>query len=196
MSNNYQNFEVVIDFYAVLDTPQEMVIIDTSYIDRYTNFEIKTMQLTLTNSIMPDYIHTADLIPYIYSKKRDKQLYTITSDMLGLSEGQVLPDGSYTVTIDVNNAFSTENTFIVFQDVEEKTLTILRDSGFSIDTDQTNLLYQDSNKYDFELMTILASLLETIKQNALDKNIEAAMEALDKLQRTLQTITDSDYNII
>lgn len=187
---------ITINFDACLQTPQELVFYDTSLVNSYTNFEINTLIFTLRSDYIPEEIYNVDVIPYIYSARENREWYKVTSDMIGVSEGEDIPDGIYTATFIVNNATTVTHSFVVYQAAEAEALALLNEAGFLVDTDSTNLLYQNSDKYDFETMSIVYSLLNSIKTNSLDGNMTGAEEALLKLQKTLKIVQTEGYNII
>ena len=187
---------VKIDFYPVLEDNYTLVFEDTTKLENPQSYEIDTMEFTLTSPYLPNTTYTADAINFYYTQKQDKEWYRVTSGQLGLAETQWIPDGVYEASFKVNNQYTTTHKFMVFQDFETKTNALLNNAGYSVDTDETNLLYQNATKYDFETYSILYSLLAQLKQFMLDGDVTAAEEALVKGTRILQTIETTGFDII
>lgn len=186
---------IKIDFYPHLKTPRELYFFDMTRTDMVTNYRINTLTFTLQSKYLPNQLYNVDVMPYIYTQREHREWYKVTSDMVGINEGQPIPDGVYSASFLVNNMYTTTHTFIVYQTIEKEIKTLLSSAGFRVDSDEVNLLYQNSDKYDFETLSILYSLLGAIERNALDANITGAEEALIKAQRILQTIETEPYII-
>lgn len=185
---------VTIDFTPVLQIRPEdldlvfrIVFLDTTRNVNQGPFTINTLQFRLTGGeLTTPYI--GDALVYINTERRDREWYAIESDMLGLGEGQPIPDGIYTASLEVNNSTTTEHSFVLYRATELAINKLLDDAGFSVNTNQFNLQYQHSDKYDFENLSLLYSLLAELKQNSLDGNSVAAQEALTKAQRILKIL--------
>ena len=180
------NAKAVIDFTAALDVEgTQMLILDRTKPNINNQESIYDMRLNVSTDFMDDVVYEVDLITYIYSNRKDLEWYVLTSDMLGRAESLKIPDGIYTVSIRVNNTYTTTHNFIVYQEIKEAAQKVLNDAGYSVYVSNYSFEYQNSTKYDFEKMTLISTLLTAIERNSLDGNIEAASKAMYQLKRIL-----------
>ena len=185
---------IKIDFYPSLDIQKEdlgkvyrIVFTDTTTRLLAVPYELYALSFQIVSHDTGKTFE-ADLITYLQYNRVDREWFIVTPDMLGYSEGQPIPDGVYTASIVVNNTYTVQHTFLLFNDVETAIEGLLSDAGYVIKVSEIDLRYQNSDKYDFENYSILASLLAAIKENAIDGNIEAAQQALKQAQRVLNII--------
>ena len=177
---------IVIDFYGVLSGDgKTLTIYDKTKPQPDVTDTIYDLRLSLTTDFMVQGVYEIDLISYIYSNRKDREWYVITSDMVGLGEDKELPDGIYTVTIRVNNTYSTTHTFVVFKKAYTLAKSILTEAGYKVTVSTNNFEYQNSTKYDWEKMTIISTLVSAMEMNSLDGNIEAVKSAFKQLNRIL-----------
>ena len=177
---------IVIDFYGVLsEDGKTLTIYDKTKPQKDVTDTIYDLRLSLTTDFMVQGVYEIDLISYIYSNRKDREWYVITSDMVGLGEDKELPDGIYTVTIRVNNTYSTTHTFVVFKKAYTLAKSILTEAGYKVTVSTNNFEYQNSTKYDWEKMTIISTLVSAMEMNSLDGNIEAVKSAFKQLNRIL-----------
>ena len=185
-----------LDFYPSLETPEKLVFWDTTKNPTLAPYEINTLSFVLSSPYRKGDMFEADVLPYIYSQRSNKELYSITSDVTGIEEGQPIPDGVYSATFLVNNMYQTTHTFLVYQATKAKIEKKLNTAGFKVEANGVNLNYQSSDKYDYETMSILYSLLGTMERSMLDGNIKAAEMAFITANRVLNTIEKQGYEII
>ena len=193
---------VQIDFYPFLEEmpkgvlSKRLIFKDTTKNRVYTGEQINTLTIKLTSHYMPNKVYEADVMPYIYTERKNLEWFSLTSDQLGVSEGEAIPDGVYQATFYVNNAYQVTHSFMVIQSLWKEANAVLSKAGFSVDVSGTNLYYQHATKYDFELMAILYSLLGSLRLNMYRGDLEAAETAFLKAKRVLQTIETTGYEII
>lgn len=188
---------IKIDFYPIIykEDPFTLVFLDTTRLEIPTSFNISSLTFTLQSPYISDGIFNLDVLPYLSAYQADKEWLRVTSDMLGVDEGQPIPDGAYTASFVVDNTYTTTHTFMVYQNFKYEVQQLVADSGFKIDLMETNLAYQNSDKYDFEKMAMVTTLLATLEQSMLDGDIVAAEEALSKGKAILQLI-GNQYDIL
>ena len=185
-----------LDFYPVLETPEKLVFWDTTKNPTLAPYEINTLTFMLVSPYRKNGNYEADVMPYIYAQRQNKELYSITSDIAGIEEGKPIPDGVYSATFLVNNMYQTTHTFLIYQATKAKIEKRLNTAGFRVEANGVNLNYQNSDKYDYETMSILYSLLGTMERSMLDGNIKAAEMAFNTANRVLNTIEKQGYEII
>lgn len=178
---------VVIDFTAGLNnTGTELHILDCTKPDVDNTETIYDLRLSLTSTVNSTALYEVDLIAYIYSNRKDREWYVITSDMLGIGEGQVIPDGIYTVSIRANNTYTRTHNFVVYREILTKAKAILSQAGYKVEVGSNSFQYQNSTKYDFEEMALLSSLLKAIEVNSLDGDLTAVTSAFKQIRRILK----------
>ena len=183
---------VRLDFTGKLVNPQEFALFDDTKYGQESSIEINTLALNLSYS--NPYTRAekigiyADLIAYIHTTRRHRELYTITSDIVGGSDGAEVPDGFYTATITVNNAYQISHTFLVYQDLNKRITEKLKEVGFKVDTSGLNQFYQQSDKYDYEAYSLLYSLLGGLERSMIDGDLKAATEAFVKANKVIATL--------
>ena len=179
---------VVIDFTARIEDGNKLVIVDTTKPQPDFTDTIYDWRLSLTTDFMKEGIYEVDLIAYLYSNRVDRELYIITSDMVGKPESSVLPDGLYTVSIRVNNTYTRTHNFMIMQTIEAEATKVLDEAGFKVDVRPNSYQYQNSTKYDYEKMSLVYSLLSSIQNNALDGNYDAVKAAYTQLKKLLKLL--------
>ena len=178
---------VVIDFTAGLNnTGTELHILDCTKPDVDNTDTIYDLRLNLSSTVSGTTLYEIDLIAYIYSNRKDREWYVITSDMLGLGEGLVIPDGIYTVSIRANNTYTRTHNFVVYREVKAKAKELMTQAGYKVEVSSNSFQYQNSTKYDFEQMALISSLLTAIELNSLDGDLTAVTSAFKQLKRILK----------
>lgn len=178
---------VVIDFTAGLNnTGTELHILDCTKPDVDNTDTIYDLRLNLSSTASKAILYEVDLIAYIYSNRKDREWYVITSDMLGLGEGLVIPDGIYTVSLRANNTYTRTHNFVVYREAKAKAKDLLTQAGYKVNVSDNSFQYQNSTKYDFEEMSIVASLLTAIEIHSLDGDLTAVTSAFKQLNRILK----------
>ena len=167
------------------DKVYRIVLVDTTTKIHAVPYEIYSLQIRVQYA---DKEYNGDVLHYISTKRVDRELFVIEADMLGFPTGAVMPDGVYTVTMTVNNTYTRKHSFMLFYELEKEITKLFTDSGYKVTADQFNLQYQNSDKYDYETYSILASLLASIEQNMLDGDLDAANTAYVKAKKILKLL--------
>lgn len=167
------------------DKVYRIVLVDTTTKIHAVPYEIYSLQIRVQYA---DKEYNGDVLHYINTKRVDRELFVVEADMLGFPTGAVMPEGVYTVTMTVNNTYTRKHSFMLFYELEKEITKLFTDSGYKVTADQFNLQYQNSDKYDYETYSILASLLASIEQNMLDGDLDAANTAYVKAKKILKLL--------
>jgi hypothetical protein len=133
-------------------------------------------------------VYERDLIEYLYQNRIDREWFRITADMVGKKEGDDIPDGIYTISIRVNNTYTTTHKFVVYREIKAQVDAKLAEVGFKVDVRKNSYEYQNSTKYNFEQYSILYSLISSLENNATDGNEASALEAFTQLRKFIKLI--------
>lgn len=179
---------VIYDFYGELTSDgRELLIKDCTKPEKDVTDTLYDIRLFLSTSFTSS-LYEADLIAYLYQNRIDREWFRITADMVGKKEGDVIPDGIYTVSIRVNSTYTTTHNFVVYREIKELVDAKLAEVGFKVDVRSNSYEYQNSTKYNFEQYSILYSLISSIENNATDGNMEAVKAAFTQIKKYLKII--------
>lgn len=186
-----------IDFFAILEDFKTMKLYDISPINETLPTNIYSMTLDILSSQIPNgrIDSKLDVITYLRNQREQKEIYTVTGNILGLGENSDIPDGVYHIYYDINNGIIKQHTFLVYQNVatEVKELTDTVNYGVTINNYDYEFVgdYADEN---LEKVRLCVSLLDELKLQAQNPDEVAVNDALDKLERLLEIIK-IDINI-
>jgi len=187
MLNRIASTGVVIDFTIGLNHEgTEIHVMDCTKPDVDNTDTIYDLRLSLVSEATNTTLYEVDLIAYLFSNRKDREWYVITSDMLGIGEGQLIPDGIYTISIRANNTYTRTHNFVIYREIREKAKLKLLEAGYKVEVGTNSFQYQNSTKYDFEEMSLIYSLLSAIETNCLDGNLEAVRVAFKQIKRILK----------
>jgi hypothetical protein len=180
-----------IDFFIDLEDDYTMKIYDVSPISEELPQNIYSMTLDIISSKIPNgqITNKLDVIAYLQNQKLQQEIYTITSQTLGFSSSQIIPDGVYHFYYNINNTISKENVFLVYNTVEKQINTMLEEVNYSIEIGDYNVSYVgETSDYDIEQVRLAVTLLDSLKASAESADEVIVNDTLDKLTRLLTII--------
>lgn len=180
-----------IDFFAKLESPEIIKLYDVSLINETLPTDIYAMTLDILSSKIPNgkIDNKLDVIAYLRNQRIQTEIYTITSDILGLGENELITDGVYHIYYDINNAIQKEHTFLIYQNVEKETIALLDKVGYNVEINNYDYEFVgDYSDSDLERVRLCVSLLDSLKTQSQHPDEVQANDTLDKLERLLEII--------
>jgi hypothetical protein len=180
-----------IDFITILEDDYTMKVYDVTPINEELPQNIYSMTLDIISSKIPNgqLTNKLDIIAYLENQRIQQELYTITSEVLGFSNSQVIPDGVYHFYYNINNTISKENIFLVYNTVEKLVNQMLYNVNYKITIGNYDIDYVgDTCDGDIEQVRLAATLLDELKSYSQTPNEVAVNDTLDKLTRLLTII--------
>ncbi len=185
-----------IDFIATLDDDYTIKIYDVSNVSTSLPSEINSMTLDIISSKIPNgrIDNRLDVIAYLQGSRIDREIYTIQSEVLGLSNGEVIPDGVYNFTYNINNNTIKERSFLVYNTVNKAVEEMLKAVNYSIEVGSYDIEYVgDTSEYDIEKVRLAVALRDELVAYTQEPDEVAVNDTLDKLTRLLEII-NTDLN--
>lgn len=186
-----------IDFIAVLTDDYTIQVYDVSPINESLPENIFEMSLNIVSSKIPNgqLANKLDIIAYLQTVRIQKEIYTITSESLGFPTSQIIPDGVYHFYYSVNNNFTREHTFLVYNTVEKQVNALLSEVNYKVEIGDYDISYVgDSSEYDIEQVRLAVALLDSLKAQTQTPDEVVVNDTLDKLTRLLQIINTNVNN--
>lgn len=180
-----------LDFITILEDDYTMKVYDITSINESLPLNVYSMTLDIISSKIPNgqLSNKLDVIAYLSNQRIQKEIYTITSQTLGFSTSQIIPDGVYHMYYSINNTFTKENVFLVFNTVEKQVNELLEQVNYGIEVGDYDISYVgDYSEYDVEQVRLVASLLDNLKSQSQLPDEVAVNDILDKLTRLLTII--------
>lgn len=180
-----------LDIFGKLEDDYTLKIYDITPINEQLPLNIYSMTLDIISSKIPNgqIANKLDVIAYLRNQRIQQEIYTITSQTLGFSTSQIIPDGVYHFYYSINNSISKEHTFLVYNTVEKLVNTLLEDVNYRIEIGDYTISYVgDTADYDIEQIRLAVTLLDSLKSQTQDPDEVAVNDTLDKLQRLLTII--------
>jgi len=152
--------------------------------------DIYQMSLDVVCSKIPnEQVLGLDCLNHVLTYHRDKEIYEITSDVLGLGNSQILPDGMYTLTWTINNIISKEHKFCVYSTIESQINDLITSTGYNVQVGNYDITFTgDTCDGDVEQVRIAITLMDYLRQVAAEGNEVECNNTLDKLNRILLII--------
>lgn len=180
-----------IDFFATLEDFQTMKLYDISPINETLPTNIYSMTLDILSSQIPNgrIDSKLDVIAYLRNQREQKEIYTITGNILGLGEDSNIPDGVYHIYYDINNGILKQHTFLVYQNVAAEVKTLTDEVNYGVEVN--NYDYEFVGDYadsDLERVRLCVSLLDELALQAETPDEVLVNDTLDKLERLLEII--------
>jgi len=180
-----------IDFITILEDDYTMKVYDVTPINEELPQNIYSMTLDIISSKIPNgqIANKLDVIAYLENQRLQQELYTITSETLGFSNSQIIPDGVYHFYYNINNTISRERVFLVYNTVEKAVNQMLSDVNYKITIGDYNVTYVgETCDGDIEQVRLAATLLDELKSYSQVPNEVTVNDTLDKLTRLLTII--------
>lgn len=180
-----------IDFIAVLSDDYTIKVYDVTPINEELPQNIYSMTLDILSSKIPDgqITNKLDIIAYLNNQRIQTELYTITSEILGFANSQIIPDGVYHMYYSINNTITKENVFLVYNTVEKAVNEMLSRVNYNVTVGNYDMEYVgDTCSADIEKVRLAVTLLDSLKANTQTPDEVAVNDTLDKLTRLLTII--------
>ncbi len=189
---------MLLDFFTILDKNKKTILVyDISSISSSLPAEIYALTLDITSSQIPNghIINKLDVLTYLKLSRIQKEIFTVTSDILGVGENEVIPDGVYHFFYNINRTITKERIFLIYATVEEEVNKLLEYTNYGINVNSFDYEYVgDYSDYDIEKVRLAVALLDNLKQQSQDPNEVAVNDTLDKLERLLEIIKNEINN--
>lgn len=183
-----------LDFVAILEDDYTIKVYDITPVNESLPQNIFSMTLDIVSSKIPNgqIDNKLDIIAYLQTQRIQKEIYTITSEVLGFSTSQVIPDGVYHLYYTINNIYTVEKAFLVYNTVEKAVNTLLSDVNYKVEIGNYNISYVgDSSEYDIEQVRLAVTLLDKLKNDTQIPDEVSVNDTLDKLTRLLTIINSN-----
>jgi len=189
---------MLLDFFTVLESNKKVIkVYDISSISESLPTEIYALTLDITSAQIPEgqIKNKLDVITYLRLARIQKEIFTVTSDILGVGENEVIPDGVYHFYYNINRTITKERTFLIYATVEEEVNKLLKDVNYGIEVNTFDYQYVgDYSKYDIEKVRLAVALLDSLKQQSQLPDEVKANDTLNKLERLLEIIKNDINN--
>jgi len=179
-------------FNFVINKDKNVVIKDVSMMSDKFPPKIESMVMSISSAGIPEgVVENLDIVEYMRLHRVNNELYIIKPETLGLNAGSNILDGTYRVTIKINNTLEYKDTFVYLDELAGK-ITVLMDS---IDTDidiEDNTIFTDNIPYDvkhskiYYIIAVYFKLLTLLRDNS---KVAEVNDLIDKLQRLLLIVT-------
>lgn len=183
-----------INFIAILANDYTIEIYDLTDPTISVPNTINSMTLDITSSVIPNgqISNRLDLIAYLRNQTKQSELYTITSEVLGFSSSIEIPDGVYHFYYSINNTYTKEHSFLIYNTVEKAVNRLLEDVNYKVNVGNYDIEYVgDTSEYDIEQVRLAVTLLDSLKAQTQEPNEVAVNDTLDKLTRLLGIINNN-----
>lgn len=180
-----------IDFITILEDDYTFKVYDVSPIGDSLPANIYSMTLDIISSKIPNgqIENKLDIIAYLVNNRIQQEIYTIQSDILGLGNSQTIPDGVYHFNYQVNNNYTKEHIFLVYNTVEKQVQELLSNVNYDIEIGNYDISYVgEKSDYDIEQIRLAVTLLDSLKAQTQIPNEVSVNDTLDKLTRLLTII--------
>ena len=180
-----------LDIFAILEDDYTMKVYDVTPINEELPLNIYSMTLDIISSKIPNghIANKLDVIAYLENQRIQKEIYTITSQILGFSTSQIIPDGVYHLYYTINNTISKESIILVYNTVEKAVNQLLEEVNYKVEIGDYNISYVgDSSSYDIEQVRLAVTLLDSLKAATQEPDEVVVNDTLDKLTRLLTII--------
>lgn len=180
-----------IDFIAILENDYTIKIFDVTPYNEELPSNIYSMTLDIISSKIPNgqIPNKLDIIAYLQSQRIQKEIYTITSETLGFAASQVIPDGVYHLTYNINNTYTKERSILVYNTVEKAVNQLLSDVNYKIEIGNYNISYVgETSTYDIEQVRLAVALYDQLRAATQTPDEVVVNDTLDKLTRLLTII--------
>ena len=185
-----------IDFIANLENSKTLKIYDITELGTPLPLDIYKMTLNIICSRIPNgkIDSPLDIVAYTRSQRIAEEIYTITSETLGLAIGEDIPDGVYHMYYNINNTTQRLHRFLIYQNVKTETESMLRNADYNVDVGDYQLAYLEDSvngKYDIENVRYAETLLDNLEVLSQDPNEVEVNNTLDKLEKILGIIKNN-----
>jgi hypothetical protein len=185
-----------IDFFATLEDDYTIKLYDVSHVSESLPSTIYAMTLDIVSSKIPNgqIANELDVIAYLRNNREQREIYTITSEILGFANSQIIPDGIYHFTYKINNNYTKEHTFLVYNTIKKEVETLLQNVNYTVTIGDYDISYVgDSSDSDTEKVRLASTLHDELLSYTQEPDEVAVNDTLDKLERLL-TIINNDLN--
>lgn len=179
-----------LDFFAILQDSKTIYLYDISRPGIIPG-GISNMELTLDCSKLPYTPYSFDVMSYLLSQRESNEFFKITSDNVGISGSQILPDGVYTMKFTINGHYSKTHKFLVYQNIKTEVDTLISESEYKVNIGDYNMTYVNdeiNDKYDIEKVRYVKALYDKLLLYTQEPNEVEVNNLLNKLNRMLTII--------
>lgn len=166
-----------------------LVIDDTRIILPLKYNTISSIKMDIESAVIDGgIISNIDVMNYIRKERKEREMFKITSSVLGMGESKRIPDGVYKITLKYNNNEIVTNYILVVTNIKEH-LTELAENSSNASISNTGVVYNDPNsveemsKVNYAFMLYFQLLSKAQEWNIVDIN-----DLIDKLKRLLLII--------
>jgi len=179
-----------LDFFLHLENPKLLKVYDVSPLSEYLPLDIYSYTLEIKGSKLPNggLSKSLDIISYLKTQRIQNEIYSITSNTLGLGVNKNIPDGVYHFYYHINNIIHSHRTFLIYQNVKFEVEKLLKESQYKVEIDNESMKYikdDISVKYDIEKVRYAKTLLDTLEMYSQIPDEIEVNDVLDKLNRLL-----------
>jgi len=181
-----------INFTAILEDDYTIKVYETTPYNESLPQNIYSMTLDIISSKIPNgqIANKLDVIAYLVNQRIQKEIYTITSETLGFANSQVIPDGVYHIYYQINNNYTKEHTFLIYNTIEKQVKQLLEDFNYKVEIGEYDISFVgDTADSDVEKIRLATTLLDSLIAQSQTPNEVAVNDTLDKLTRLLTIIT-------
>lgn len=146
---------------------------------------IYKLEMTISNPYIKGGKITLDVLDYLQRHRKERELYIVTSSVLGIREGS-LPDGVYNFSFNINNTTTTEDNVAILYGIEKRLDEILKEYGNDIEIKNTGVVFNDYSKVEkIAKVNYAFAMYYDIISNINKGRVVKVNDLIDKLQRLL-----------
>jgi len=157
--------------------------------------KITSIRMNIISESIPANVFDLEILPYMFTKKIENQIYEIDSSTLGLPKNVRIPDGAYNFIFRINNTDEFNVSCLIVTEVQEKLAELYKLLPYPLeDLTKLNTSTKEINiivKY-FQAMSLYANLIQNIAE--IYDSFEANKK-LNELKRVLSITTEPKFII-
>jgi hypothetical protein len=180
-----------LDFYLLQVDDYTIKVLDNTLVTQVSPLaEIYQMSLDIVGAtVINGGVYNIDVLPHIFLYKRDREIYEITSSVIGLSTGNIIPDGTYTMTWTINNAISKTHKFCVYNTIKKEIEQLQSDLNYGVNVTTTDVdLIGDYCDGNIEQVRLAIAMMDSLRTSAAKGDLSACNDLLNKLNNLLKII--------
>ena len=153
------------------------------------NYIYKGEIIIQCNEVLENQRFVFDIKSYLNAYQKDIPMFKITNTTLNIDPALIIPDGVYTITININQ-FSKTDLFINYRQIEKQINALVEDKQYNviIGTNSTYKTYDNITLGDIEQIRTLLSLFDYLIILADGLDISESVRVFNEINKLLKLI--------
>jgi len=180
-----------IQIVGITPSKKEIWLYDITPIKPTLPETIHTYTMTISSAKIPNTVAEIDVIAYLTTNRVKNELYVINSELLGLGSNQIIPDGVYTIDVNINNQYIKQFKFLQYQTIKEKVVDMLNEANYDVEITNYGVTHVGDSidsEYDINEARIAKNLLDMLENYTQIPDEVEVNNTIDKLERILTII--------